>query len=223
MADEKAPMQALDFIANVISSLAWPVLIGALIFALRKRIGTQFSRLVELTFPGGSLKFADTLAATKATSEEALSEHPSSRHIAAHPHAKSLPKDIFPSEAAIATSASLDPEEAVIRSFLLVDRALEKIFERLYPKEKFTDGSLFMVTLRSKNLISDSVWRWFVQLRRLRNVAEHVRPGTLSPSDALGYYNQCRQFAGFIDMLSQSNLLHEGESNSPQPGTDEKG
>jgi len=223
MADEKEAMNALGFLASVVASLAWPAIVGSLLFLLRKDIAKHFSRLAEFTFPGGSLKFDDKLTATKATAEEAMNEHASSRRIKSGPQSVRLSQSIFPSDEAISTAASVDPEEAVIRSFLLVDRALEKIFHHLYPKEEFDDGSLFMVSLRSKNLISDSVWRWFVQLRQLRNVAEHVRPGTLRSKDAVGYYRQCVQFANFINVLCQSDLLNEANSHEHRSTGDETG
>jgi hypothetical protein len=74
MAEENEAINAFGFFASVIGSLAWPLLVAVLIFTLRKRIGRQFSRIVELSFPGGSMKFRDTMNATKATAEEALND-----------------------------------------------------------------------------------------------------------------------------------------------------
>ena|SRR5215213_8742765 len=82
-------MDLLTFLAAMTKALAWPAVALLLLYAGRKQFPALLERLLEFTFPGGSLKFgkkfdeargltqrvAGTLSATEAPDQAALSGH----------------------------------------------------------------------------------------------------------------------------------------------------
>jgi hypothetical protein len=50
-------MDWLQFFAAIVGYVAWPVVAIVILIVLRGRLGSLADRLIELTFPGGSIKF----------------------------------------------------------------------------------------------------------------------------------------------------------------------
>jgi hypothetical protein len=55
-------MDWLQFIAAFVGHVAWPVVAIVMLIVLRGRLGSLADRLIELTYPGGSLKFDKLLS-----------------------------------------------------------------------------------------------------------------------------------------------------------------
>jgi hypothetical protein len=129
----------LGFVASLVRSLAWPAFAGVLLYMLRKQIGGVFARLLELSLPGGvSAKFSATMVEAKQTAQKVMIDEAAQPAIDQGRVGNRIfgPEHKFPSAETVKTSASVDPEEAILRSFLEVDRALGKVFHWLYPNNE---------------------------------------------------------------------------------------
>jgi hypothetical protein len=62
-----------QFFASMVGSLAWPVVVVALLVLLRKHLASMAERLEELTLPGGAkAKFDRQLDAARTESEKII-------------------------------------------------------------------------------------------------------------------------------------------------------
>jgi hypothetical protein len=193
----------LGFIDNVIKTLAWPIVAGLAIILFRKQIVDKVPHLSELTLPGGfAVKFGDELAETKQIGNKALKEQ----------NNKPMTLHTFLPDDPIHISAEIDPQELIVSAFYLVDKELVLLFSTIHGEGgSLQSGALFMYELRKNGKISEATYLWFLQLRHLRNLAEHSPPGTLSSQDAVDYRFQC---VTFVELVSQ--VLQESQPKSEQ-------
>jgi hypothetical protein len=195
-----AKMDWLTFIASMTKYLAWPVVVSVLIAVFRKPILSQFLRLAELTFPGGSVKFDNKLIEASETGEKAAFEN-----LGVIIQGTNQPIYNF-NDDPIVELARTFPEAAVIESFKEVEASLLKIKNTAHRDIKPPNIAQYAMKLRDENVLGETHYQWFQELRSLRNLAAHSGPHGITPAEAVVYREQCRSLANYINELPEKLL-----------------
>jgi hypothetical protein len=199
--NQKQPMGGLDFISGAISSLAWPLLIVFLYVVLRKRINPLLDRINEVSINSVSLKFDNGLDDARQNEMLAWKEQERAPPI----HSLSVGDPII-------LNAQADPQTYIISSFVIIDRELARFYKLLHQDTEFRDGAELMQELKTKDIISENAYLWFLKLRRLRNLAEHSSSEKLGTSIAVNYRLQCLTFVNYI-LEVESKYNHNKVNN----------
>lgn len=178
-----------QFFASVIASVAWPTVVGLLLYLLRRQLGGLAGRLNELSLPGGlKASFSKDLEVGRAIADSIPHE----------PEAAAAPEAV--QEIDTVTKVAIDsPPGAIILSFLEVEKKLRNVAVKL-GKPYWSDQRKLMRELVQRGLIDPETEPLFVSLRNARNSAAHgdenVGPST---KQALEYIRQ----ATFLKSLLQ--------------------
>lgn len=190
-------MSWLEFIAQLLSSLAWPsVAIFFLIF-LRGELKTLVRRIIERTgdmrrvqFPGGSIDFRDEVRelADDVESRNALNESSDVPAIETE-HAKPLPPET-PTDRVMGYEgiARYDPKAAILVSFADLEGLLRRTYKR-YFKDRQTPVSLSKIIsdYQRENYISAELAHDIRKLARLKSQVAHGAVTRVEEETALEY------------------------------------
>ena len=169
-------MSALQFVAAILNSLAWPVAALAAAVLLRHELAHVFHRMRTLEFPGGKATF-DSLPGYEKISEAAARDAGSSD---ADVSVKSRETEFSVLES-LATTA---PQQAIIGAWGLLEYQLNVASDRVKPDQPHGWPQV------ARNLEAWDKWPVIypvvVELRRLRDYTAHSRQPPLT-SDAARY------------------------------------
>lgn len=169
-------MNWLQFIASIVSSLAWPTVVALLLILLRGQLSGLAERLEELTLPGGAkAKFEKQLAKAVSTSEQ-IERSPDIPLI----------QPSQPNDSSLQLAKNF-PEAAVLEAFKEVESLLIEI-RRLLPDGPVRSLNVVVQRLLDMNYIDENAYELFQNLREARNAAAHARTANgLAPGEALEY------------------------------------
>jgi hypothetical protein len=196
-------MDWLTFFVGMAKALAWPVVVFVFLFLIRKRLGDLLGRLIELTFPGGSIKFESQLALIEKTAERA-EQQVISGEVRAEPLTKKRIRTTGSRPIAGATDplielAQVSPEGAVLTAFEEVEVALWE----LLPEDDEIDLRIKFIRLARKyKRVGGTMNKWFVQLQDSRNAIVH-RHTPITVSEAIQYVDQAKRFIESVTVLLQ--------------------
>lgn len=180
-------MDTYQFIAALVSSLAWPLVVGILLFFLRNQLTSLAVRLKELTLPGGmKATFEKELEVGRAITELIPVEQ------------VALPPPTELTENEKIRGVAIDaPAGAIILAYIEVERRLRDISAKLglrYPNLQNTVKELI-----ERGLLDSEASALFQSLKRARNNAAHGEISSLTTSDALEYARQASFLVGLLD------------------------
>lgn len=174
-------MDGYQFIASLVGSLAWPSVVGILLFLLRRQITGLAIRLKELSLPGGM----------KATFEKELEVGRSiAEQIPQQAHAQIAPP--APEEEKKLTRLAIEaPEGAIVLAYIELEKALRDISVKLGMGSKTTNQRSIIEELMKRGLIRREAARLFDAVRAARNSAVHgIREQQVTSSEAAEYIRQ---------------------------------
>ncbi len=181
---EEAGMGAFAFVAALVQSLAWPVAIVIIVWMMRDRLGNALSRLAEISFPGGGIKFGEKLEELKETSEEVIAAQ--SEEFKAGIGSNS------PAQPEIGSEES--PEAVVLIRFRDLERDVVRVAREFdIPTDKKQPFAIVQELLR-RQIIDESTYVLFREIRALRNDVAHAEARNLTRSQAQEYARQCDLF-----------------------------
>jgi hypothetical protein len=187
-------MDGYQFIASIIGSLAWPVLLLIVFLVMRGRIAGLLNFLKEAELPWG-VKFTFDRALANATAQAEL--------IA--PEVQQV--DMLPERDFVAFATD-HPEAAVMESFREIEQTLWEMVRFLALPTKGRDNDSVLHELVRLGYIDDNTVKLFESLRDARNAAVH--PGKsvrLSPTEALRYHDATRVlYARLRDVLEKLKI-----------------
>jgi hypothetical protein len=154
------------FIANIISSAAWPLVVVFLIYQLKDRLAELLPRLKRLKHKDTELEFAERLNELAIDSE------------ASKEKAKALEKrpEIDEQYKFLIRLSGISSRSAVIESYRVLENAAAKAVARAYPeleREKTVSHSQIQKLLRDKILDKMDIYQ-YAELTQLRNQAAHM-------------------------------------------------
>jgi len=174
-------MDWMQFLAAIVSAVAWPTVVLVVFFALRSPLSNLVPFLQEITYKDFVLKFRAGLSEVRASTSPELEAELST--IGAHKALQGEFSNLY-------SVAKLSPTAAVIQAWATLEGAL---VERVVKSGKIAADS----TLRGHSrighiLYADGVFTKedfdaFHKLRELRNIAAHRADAGLVEADAREY------------------------------------
>lgn len=177
----------LDFIASIVSSVAWPIAAVVIALAFRKQISGLLNKIRRLSWGDTSVELAEKLDKVETVSQ--------SIPILDHNPDPALPTDRFQ------RLLEISPAAAILDSWTNVEGLLRDIGNRRgYDSKLSSLPSEVAHRLQKENLISDSVYEMVRDLRGIRNEAAHKRDVT--PTDAYRFYELVERVTKALDKLT---------------------
>ncbi|UFZ04685.1 hypothetical protein LQG66_36845 [Bradyrhizobium ontarionense] len=199
-------MNWLQFIADIVGHLAWPVVVLIIVFAVRKHLGSLAERILELSFGGATVKFDKLLSTGAELIEQAKEEEPEET---AEEMTKTLSKHIDrlkdlrsqPADEGQAMVLFKDIELKLINIGIALGLAPQK--GRLHARDVVRH-------LRSQKQIDSGFAKLFDTLQEGRNVLAHAR--RLSQSEIEEYVRQASFFLIQLEMWEERLNKKSGRS-----------
>jgi hypothetical protein len=187
------------FIASIIGSLAWPVVVVALLIILRKHLGSLAERIEEITFPGGA----------KATFLKALEQGRIEKELAATNN-PALALDTSDPRLELANRF---PEAAVMEAYKEVEEVLLELRKSIDLPPR-TNLRSVVRALVEKGLLDSESEPLFASFQQARNASAHAgNENRITRGEALEYMAQARVLKSLFD-----EVLKRVQSKAGMPG-----
>lgn len=166
-------MDWLEFVADMTSSLGWPIVTLIIVLLLKSpirsaadRLAARFGEIARLKAPGLDIEFKQEVRELAESIETlAIDRAPTS---ALPPEATGEPMSKYQE------LARLDPRAAILASFADMETLIRKQFQRNYPTAPPKINFTRMIgTYKRDDLISDMLYESILELRDLRNRVTH--------------------------------------------------
>ena len=154
------------FISQIISSVAWPLVVVFLIYQLKDRLAELLPRLKRLKHKDTELEFTEKLNELVIESEASKEETEVIEKI----------PEIDEQFNFLIKLSDISPRSAVIESYRVLENAAAKAAAKAYPEledRKIFNPSQMQKMLEGKVLSKINVYH-FNELRKLRNQAAHM-------------------------------------------------
>lgn len=192
-------MDWMAFIASIVGSLAWPVVLVVLLVLLRKNLGGMAERIEEITLPGGAkAKFVKALDQARAEKElVSFESRPLDRKV------------LMPDERRLEL-ANRFPEAAVMEAYKDVESVLLDLRSRLdLPPRTNLRG--VVRRLVERGVLAQDVQPLFDSVQQARNASAHAgNANRITRGEAIEYMAQ----AEFLVALFKTALTRLGIGGS---------
>lgn len=168
----------LTFIASVIDSIAWPLVVGLVIFLLRKELPDLLKRLKGATVGNTKVEFDQALDNLRQESELVTREI--------------LPQENLAPDDPSLTLAKQFPEAAVLEAYKTVEAILIELRSHLDLSPK---SNLRKVVQRlvERELVEPGTRSFFESFQMARNASAHANEeNRVTPGEALEYMKQAK-------------------------------
>jgi hypothetical protein len=174
-------MDWLQFIASLVSSLAWPALLAFFLWLIRKRIGALLSRMIELHLPGGAKAiFAQELDRGRDALEKI--DFPVARRARTR---DSLPLEFRNTQ----EEATESPQWVIARAFTNIEALLIEAREKLHLSSRMPFTAVIK-SLVQEGYVENGALELFESLRRGRNAVVHAPSREVTVGEAVEYQIQ---------------------------------
>lgn len=174
------------FIANIVGSLAWPLVVVFIVWLLKDKIGDLLPRLKKLKHKDTELEFIEGVKELVRVEKLPIADESN---------------DLMTSRKALQVIANISPRSAVIEAYRIVEVAAVKAIGKAYPDlqgKDITKQVQISKMLRDKVLNTDR----YVQLRELlllRNKAAHAEDFSLTGSPIETYIDVALSIANELE------------------------
>jgi hypothetical protein len=195
-------MDWLQFIASLVSSLAWPALLAFFLWLVRKRIGGLLSRMIELHLPGGAKAvFAQELDRGRDALEKI--EFKVVRRARTR---DSLPLDFQTTQEETKES----PQWVIALAYTDIEALLNEAKEKLHLSSRMPYTAVIKALVQ-KGYVENGALELFESLRRARNAVVHASSREVTVGEAVEYQIQA---AGLSIILTEAIK----KLTQPKPG-----
>jgi uncharacterized protein YutE (UPF0331/DUF86 family) len=200
-------MTWLQFISDMVGHLAWPIVVLIVLYAIRKHLGSFAQRVLELSFPGLTLKFDKLLSEGSEIIEHAPLPKLAPRETADDGNKLDEQLKIYRRLEEIRSRADIGQ---ILTIYADIEQLIKQLGEAVgRPNQSVTE---IMRYLRTKELLPDGFEKLFENLREGRNIVAH-RHAALSQSEIEVYLRQASFFkASLTALLGQ---IRSGERGVP--------
>lgn len=184
-------LNELEFISNIISSLAWPISILIIVWILKDHLINTISSIKNLKYKDVELSFSNELSKI----EDKYSNNES------HAAKNSTDEDVK-------TVAEISPSVSVLFAWTFLEKSLVACRENLSLDNKLLDHekspNYSIRYLKENNYIDEETYLLIQQLRHMRNIAAHqYKPDTnISFIDAIKYYDLVQQVIAKLEKIN---------------------
>lgn len=165
-------MSILEFLASIINSLAWPMLVGFCVYILRVPAGKLIARISKFKYGELEAEFREVLDDIKPI-ESKVSER------AQLEQRESISIDLE-------ELADVSPRAAVMEAWILVEKATAEFCEAHDLPPRISYQGLFRAS-KEKNLDIEHLQTAYQEMRLLRNKAAHASDFDIKPGTARDY------------------------------------
>lgn len=165
-------MSILEFVASIISSLAWPMLVGFSVYILRAPAGKLIARISKFKYGELEAEFREVLDDIKPI-ESKVSER------AQLEQRESVSIDLE-------ELADVSPRAAVMEAWILVEKATVEFCEAHDLPSRISYQGLFRAS-KEKNLDIEHLQTAYQEMRLLRNKVAHASDFDIKPGTARDY------------------------------------
>ena len=174
-------MNFLEFIAEIIKAVAWPTTVIFLAYFLKAPLLKLLPRLQRFKHKDTEIEFGREVAELQKKSSPLLQT----------PHRSDEIRRFFEIERAKITELiDIEPRLAIMEAFRLLESSNAQVVAKLFPdldtKEIIGPTKLGHL-LKSKEILSEADFEFFMQIRKLRNKAAHMDDFQLSTEVASKY------------------------------------
>lgn len=192
-------MTWLQFFANIIQSLAWPVALVIIIFTLRKQLIALLHRIGEVTLPGGyKVTFHQALEDSR-TAIEQIQTKPTEPE-----------RFLFRNFRANYSSESAWAPD-ILSQMLLAYEEVEKLLTELAMHHSLT-GTHWATwrALEQNGVLSASAADAIENLRKARNALVHIPERQVTPLEAIEFVGQCKVLGEYLRSLIEKAPPKQG-------------
>jgi hypothetical protein len=188
-------MSWLEFIAKIISALAWPTAFLVALFMLRKHIISLIPGLRRLKYKDIELEFSESLKElTRKVPTEVLPE--------------AIPQETNETFDHLSRLATISPRAAILESWIIVEAAAAEAIEKL-KIAPYRSGPIPAIKLgeylKRAEVLNDHSREVFDSLRYLRNQAVHSSEAEFAPKDVGQYIDLAITLAQKIQSYSKNS------------------
>lgn len=162
-------MNFLEFLASAIDSLAWPILVGSIIYILRNPVGKLLDRVSRFKYKDLEAEFRERLEDIRPEDEEITETEPVDA---------TNRETVFLSEL-----AQVSPRAAIMEAWIKVEMATQNYLESAGLEKKYSYQGLRRLPSNVLNPI-EHILTQYQELRLLRNKAAHASDFDLDSSSA---------------------------------------
>jgi hypothetical protein len=179
------------FISSIISALAWPIVVGVLIYYLRSELPSMVRRLKRASIAGGKLDFTEALEQGRKEVELVASDRPELIR-GVRVDAKRL------------ELAQRFPEVAVIESFKDIEDKLLELRD-VFGIAPRSNLRTVLHNLVERGLVDPEVEPLFLFLQRARNTSAHAsRERSVTPGEAMDYMDQANFVVRILEQVAEA-------------------
>ncbi|WP_299178864.1 hypothetical protein [uncultured Neptuniibacter sp.] len=162
-------MDFLEFLASAIDSLAWPILVGSLIYILRKPVGKLLDRVSRFKYKDLEAEFRETLEDIRPADEEIIEPEPVDT--------------TNPETVSLSELAEVSPRAAIMEAWIKIEKATENYLVSSGLEKKYSYQGLRRLPSNIRSPI-EHILTQYQELRLLRNKAAHASDFDLDSSSA---------------------------------------
>lgn len=170
-----------QFVASIVGSLAWPVLILVIVLAFRKEFSNLIGQIKRIAAGSVKVELAEQVAAVRAAGEAVEVEQAID------------PSDAIALDPSLLQMVQSFPEAALLQAFKELEGTILQIRSRLPDGKPFRTMVEVLKALVNQGYITESVLALFNKLRAARNTAAHAKgEEEMSPGEALELIRQIK-------------------------------
>jgi hypothetical protein len=183
------------FFAEIISTLAWPIVIIFVILQLKDKVGDLLPRIKKFKFKDTELEFIETI---QELSEESKDTSP----------IKS--KETVKSKTILYNLANISSRSAIIEAYRLLEVMTVKSIEIAYPEleQKNIRNQSQLIKMLGEKILNSEQHFQLIELRNLRNNAVHNEEFSLTGEPINTYIDLA---LSLMDILEKYNKTQEEE------------
>jgi hypothetical protein len=200
-------MSWMQFVASIVGSLAWPLVVIAFLVLVRRQLAGLMERIQEVTVPGGGKAvFEKRLEMVRRQATAVVLE------ASANPASG---ENINGSDESVLEMANAIPQHLITAAYADIEKALVKVRPNL---RKVRDGSIEDVVgyLYGRGVISRTMRTLFEELAATKKYVMSSQNAIIEPHEAVEYYQLSRVFLFRLNTLlanweKQKEAAGEGE------------
>ncbi|QIO98357.1 hypothetical protein [Bradyrhizobium symbiodeficiens] len=210
-------MSWLQFIVAMTSALAWPLVILALLWAVRKQLASLAERILELSFGGATVKFGQLLSkgteiledAQPVPSDPALSRE---QQLDAPSETVTI-QDSFNAVLTPGEPSHIGATESVFLAFEGVEHAIEGLRNAF---DEDLKGVSLLVKLSKEGYITEDLIDLYINLRNARALVAHGKAQMPNVAEALEFSRQASYLRGRLMYALEAINAERANKRPPQ-------
>lgn len=189
----KIRMDLLTFISKMVEALAWPVLIGCVLFVVKDRLPDIVASIRTLKYKGVEMTFGSEVKAVAAVVQHVL---PAWEAAALGPI--NLEADV---QHRIENIADYSPRGAILEAWLRVEKAAADVIvnRKLGNMPRFRGPQRLATLLYEGSVFDKEQAKAFDSLRHLRNEVVHVTDAQFTPTVVTQYIESAGTMAAYLE------------------------